>query len=57
MRKAPGNFNVNLNVPKTLSFNRVNYGQYGGVPGSPYFGRSSSALGARQIELSVRFNF
>ncbi|MGH9845976.1 MAG: hypothetical protein ACREEM_45320, partial [Blastocatellia bacterium] len=52
-----GRFNVQLSAQISNLFNRVNYGQYSGVLGSPYFGRSSNALGARQIELSLRFNF
>jgi Carboxypeptidase regulatory-like domain len=52
-----GRFNVSLSAQISNLLNRVNFGQFGGVLGSPYFGRSSSALGARQIELSVRFSF
>jgi hypothetical protein len=38
-------------------FNRVNYGQFGGVIGSAYFGIPSSSGPARQMDLNVRFNF
>lgn len=38
-------------------FNRVNFGSYSGTLGSPYFGISNSALGARSLQFNVRFGF
>lgn len=52
-----GRFNVQLTAQITNLLNRVNYGSYSGVLGSPYFMQSSSAAAARQFELGVRFNF
>lgn len=52
-----GRFNVQLIAQITNLLNRVNYGAYSGVLGSPYFLQSSSAGGARQFELGVRFGF
>lgn len=52
-----GRFNVQLSAQITNLFNRVNYGQYSGVLSSPYFGKSNSASGARQLEIGVRFSF
>jgi hypothetical protein len=52
-----GRFNVQLTAQITNLLNRVNYGSYSGVLGSPYFLQSSSAGGARQFELGVRFSF
>ncbi|MBL8168427.1 MAG: hypothetical protein JNJ50_09750, partial [Acidobacteria bacterium] len=52
-----GRFNVQLTAQITNLLNRVNYGSYSGVLGSPYFLLPSSAGAARQFELGVRFNF
>ncbi|HKQ73759.1 MAG TPA: carboxypeptidase regulatory-like domain-containing protein [Blastocatellia bacterium] len=52
-----GRFNVQLTAQITNLFNRVNFGSYSGVLGSPYFLQPSSAGGARQFELGVRFSF
>jgi hypothetical protein len=52
-----GRFNVQLSAQVSNLFNRVNYGQYSGVLGSPYFGQSSNAAAARQLELNLRFSF
>jgi hypothetical protein len=52
-----GRFNVTLTAQITNLFNRVNYGSYSGVLGSPYFLQPSSAGAARQFELGVRFGF
>jgi hypothetical protein len=52
-----GRFNVQLSAQITNVFNRVNFGQYSGVLSSPYFGKSNSASGARQLEVGVRFSF
>jgi hypothetical protein len=38
-------------------FNRVNYGQFGGVLGSAYFGVPSSSAPARQMDFNLRLNF
>ena len=50
-------YNVTFNVQITNLFNRVNFGPYGGVLGSPYFSKSNSSGGARQFEFAVRFGF
>lgn len=52
-----GRFNAQLTAQITNLFNRVNYGAYSGVLGSPYFLQPSSAGGARQFELGLRFSF
>lgn len=52
-----GRFNIQLAAQITNLFNRVNYGSYSGVLGSPYFLQPSSAGGARQLELGIRLNF
>ncbi len=52
-----GRFNVQLSAQITNLLNHVNYGQYSGVLTSPYFGKSNSASGARQLEVGVRFSF
>ena len=52
-----GRFNVTFTAQITNLFNRVNYGSYSGVLGSPYFLQPSSAGAARQFELGVRFGF
>jgi hypothetical protein len=50
-------YNITISAQISNLFNRVNFGQYSGVLTSPLFGQSNSAQSARQIELSVRFNF
>ena len=50
-------YNITFNVQITNLFNRVNFGPYGGVLGSPYFSKSNSSGGARQFEFGVRFGF
>lgn len=50
-------YNVTFNAQISNIFNRVNFGPYSGVLGSPYFGRSNSASGARHIEFGLRFGF
>jgi hypothetical protein len=52
-----GRFNLQLSAQVSNLFNRVNFGQFSGVLGSPYFSLPSSASGARQLELSLRFSF
>lgn len=52
-----GRFNIQLTAQITNLFNHVNYGQYSGVLGSPYFLKPSSASGARAFEMGVRFSF
>jgi hypothetical protein len=44
-----------LNV--TNVFNDVNFGQYGGVLGSPYLGYPSNASAPRQVNLNLMFGF
>jgi hypothetical protein len=50
-------YTLQLSAQISNLFNRVNFGQYSGTLTSPYFGRSSSAGPARQIELNLRFGF
>ena len=50
-------FSLTLSAQVRNIFNNVNFGPYGGVLTSPYFGKSNSASSARQIELGLRFNF
>jgi hypothetical protein len=52
-----GRFNLQLTAQVTNLLNKVNYGQYSGVLSSPYFGKSNSAGGARQLEVGLRFSF
>ncbi len=52
-----GRFNLQLSPQVTNLLNHVNYGQYSGVLSSPYFGKSNSAGGARQLEVGLRFSF
>jgi hypothetical protein len=52
-----GRFNLQLTAQVTNLLNNVNYGQYSGVLSSPYFGKSNSAGGARQLEVGLRFSF
>ena len=52
-----GRFNLQLSAQITNLLNKVNYGQYSGVLSSPYFGKSNSAGGARQLEVGLRFSF
>jgi hypothetical protein len=52
-----GRFNLTVSAQISNVLNRVNYGSFSGVLGSPYFMRSSSAGGARQLELGLRFSF
>ena len=50
-------YNMTVSAQISNLINHVNYDRYSGVLSSPFFGRSSSAGPARQIELSVRFSF
>jgi len=50
-------FTAQITAQITNLFNRVNFGQYSGLLGSPFFGRSNSASVARQLEFSFRLNF
>jgi hypothetical protein len=50
-------YTMTISAQITNFINRVNYNGYSGVLSSPFFGRSSAAGPARQIELSVRFSF
>ena len=50
-------YNITFNAQITNLFNRVNFGPYGGVLGSPYFSRSNGAGSARMFEFGVRFGF
>jgi hypothetical protein len=50
-------FNLTLTLTVTNLLNHVNFGQYSGTLGSPFFGLPSSAAVARQMEFNVRFSF
>lgn len=50
-------YTLRLSANITNVFNHVNFGQYGGVLGSPYLGRPSNASSARQININLMFNF
>ncbi|MDX2029938.1 MAG: carboxypeptidase regulatory-like domain-containing protein [Blastocatellia bacterium] len=52
-----GRYSLTFQVAASNLFNRVNFNNYGGTLGSAFFGRSSSAGSARQLDFSVRFNF
>jgi carboxypeptidase family protein len=60
-RGAGGGESARLSVTLTAGitnlFNRVNFGQYGGVLGSAYFGRPGGSGPARQLDFNVRLNF
>ena len=49
--------NLNVFANMTNAFNRTNLGRPAGVMTSPNFGRSTSALDPRQIEVGMRFQF
>jgi len=49
--------NLNVFANMTNAFNRANYGQPSSVMTSPNFGRSTSALDPREIEVGMRFQF
>jgi hypothetical protein len=49
--------NMNLFANMTNAFNRVNRGQPSGVMTSPNFGKATSAIDPRQIEVGMRFQF
>ncbi len=50
-------YNITFSLNVTNLLNRVNFGQYSGTLGGPYFGIPSSAAAARQMEFNVRFSF
>jgi hypothetical protein len=50
-------YSLDMSVNVMNMFNRVNFGQYGGVLATPFFGRPSSAGPARQLDFNLRFNF
>jgi hypothetical protein len=41
----------------TNLLNHVNYSQYSGTLGTPFFGLPNGAAAARQMEFNVRFSF
>ncbi|HEX5081286.1 MAG TPA: carboxypeptidase regulatory-like domain-containing protein [Blastocatellia bacterium] len=50
-------YNVTFTFSVTNLLNRVNYSQYSGTLGTPFFGLSNSSAAARQMEFNVRFSF
>lgn len=56
---GPGDrrFRVEVYASAQNLFNRTNYTSYGGVSGSPVFGRPTSAGTARRAQAGVRFSF
>lgn len=56
-RGNPARTNLNVFANMTNAFNRTNLGRPAGVMTSPNFGKSTSALDPRQIEVGVRFQF
>jgi hypothetical protein len=50
-------YNITFTLSVTNLLNRVNYGQFGGTLGTPFFGLSNSSAPARQMEFNVRFSF
>jgi hypothetical protein len=50
-------YTLRLSVNVTNLLNHVNFNQYGGVLGSPYLGRPSSAAAARAIQFNFMFSF
>ncbi len=56
-RGSPTRTNLNVFANMTNAFNRTNLGRPSGVMTSPNFGRSTSALDPRQIEVGMRFQF
>jgi len=55
--RESGRYNLTFSAQISNIINRVNFGPYGGTLGSPYFGRSNNAGGARGFEFNVRFGF
>lgn len=52
-----GRYNLTLDVDVRNLTNRANLAGYNGVLTSPLFGRANRALGARRIQLGLRFSF
>jgi hypothetical protein len=50
-------YNITFTLSVTNLLNRVNYGQFGGTLGTPFFGLPNSSAAARQMEFNVRFTF
>jgi uncharacterized membrane protein YgcG len=50
-------YQLRLSVNISNLFNHVNFNQYGGVLGSPYLGRPSSAAPARAFNFNMAFSF
>ncbi len=59
--RGPGQQNQGKRLEMFVSaqnlFNRVNYSNFVGVLTSPFYGRATSALAARRMELGWRFSF
>ena len=50
-------YNITFSINVTNLLNHVNYGQFSGTLGTPFFGLPSSAAPARQMDFNVRFSF
>jgi len=50
-------YNITFTLTVSNLLNHVNYGQFGGTLGTPFFGLSNSSAPARQMEFNVRFSF
>jgi hypothetical protein len=50
-------YNITFTLTVSNVINHVNFGQYRGTLGTPFFGLSNSAAPARQLDFGVRFSF
>jgi hypothetical protein len=50
-------YNITFTLTVTNLLNHVNFSQYSGTLGTPFFGLSNGSAAARQMEFNVRFSF
>jgi hypothetical protein len=50
-------YNLTLSINIQNLFNRTNLANFNGVLSSPLFGKANRAIGARRVEMALRFNF
>jgi len=50
-------YNLTFTLTVSNLINHVNFSQYGGTLGGPFFGIPNGAAPARQMEFNVRFSF